>query len=332
MRASEDSPERYVERVRAQYPHLPPKLTLELERKHLATLQGWFDRVRTNWNKKPAPEDNVLAEANPLRTLDEAQMGPVLLALDQNPMTEAEQTAWNELYAMLCPLMVGIAYRQYDKRVRFGSKMTLSGVLNYSALAFLYALSGYDPDGIRKGGKKRGNKHKNDFSQSDKPRLITWIRQDAGRYIRRYLEHYGHSIRQGSGHTIAERGRAVRAAQRFEAREGYRPQAEQLSAELRKDGDKTAFNAADKIDEMGLNFLTAPQTQNISAPSLSGDDPMPLVDLTPAPAEDVTDLYDPLAYAERRATSERLRLLVRKLLLSEEPLNDTDRSVLGLNA
>lgn len=87
--------ERWTARIKAAFPHLPDHLSAEMEEERLDTLQPWIDRVRAHWGERAEPGDPVLAGTNPLRTLDQGQMGAVLGALDEGGMAPEEERAWH---------------------------------------------------------------------------------------------------------------------------------------------------------------------------------------------------------------------------------------------
>lgn len=304
--------EERVAQIKAAYPHLPDHLTPELEAAHLETLGPWLDRVRRHWNERANEEDPVLASANPHRTLDMGQMGAVLCAVDEAPLTGPEQRAWNELFVTLSAHLLKMA-RQYHDRYCQDSLFEVDDLFGAAVFAFFYSLSSYDPS--------RG------------ARLFTHVYLDAPRHVRRYVEFYARPIRPGSGRTQRLRARAYRAGQRFEAARGRAPRPDELADELARGGTKTDRDAAALVLKEGDEFLHPPIQLSLDGPvgPASAGGLETRADFVHARPSDTEALFDPLGYLERRSAGDAdLVRTLRKLVLTPLRLTPPERFALSL--
>lgn len=185
----------WVNSLKCAYPHLPDRLTIEVEKENIARLQRWYDELKILREKYDALGDEFLPDHLQGET-GKRQMIPALMSVEN--MTRDENEARHELFTCLSAQMAKIAHK-YWRTHSNGAIMEINDVLNYLPIVFLYVLSSYDP---YPQGKNPKTNHGRNFAHSDKGRvrLITWVHIECRRHINTYLQQNAYMIREGSNY------------------------------------------------------------------------------------------------------------------------------------
>lgn len=212
--------EAWIDKIHDQYPHLPNRLTAEIENRNLDRLQDWRARVeklREDYDKADVPDE--------LKHLPGGRLViPAVMSVED--MTDDEIEAWHELFACVAAQMAKMAHKYWRAHSKNGqNSLVLADILDYLPIVFLYVLSSYEAD--------RGNEHEDDFSSDgDRIRLTTWISIEGRRHINKYLQTCAYVIGRGSSYLHRLRGRLRQIKNEKYVQDGEYPSRQELIDEI----------------------------------------------------------------------------------------------------